>query len=223
MEKQVPNLQLTLDFAEINPKKRNLKSELLSYNLLKENIQGYIRLEILTKILHPLRRYTTEYHNTNILKHVENNNFQLNLLQDSTHLTFRKFLEVQKLLFIIKGLQGKIASFNFKQIDILSSLIHFQADSTYDLETSVINLLPAIDKIPEKQLQRIHFYLKSIIHQVMEHKDTPSILDAEDLAIYNLSTIKSTYPEILETEFKTDFNTMLNSYYFQKQFSLTYH
>jgi len=223
MEKQVPNLQLSMDLSSINPKKKTLKEELIGYNFLNENIQGYIRLEILTKILHPLRRFTIEKHNQKILDHVEESNFQLNLLQDSDNLNFEKFLELQKLLFIIKNLEGLVASFNFKHLGILSTLTHFQADHAYDLETSSLSLLPAMEFIPERKINRIHFYLKSIAYKILGTSDLPNILYPEDFEAYRISITRQTYPELLDLEFNIHSNKMLESYYFQNQFKLTYH
>ena len=92
MEKQVPNLQISFDLKSINPKEKTLKDELLGYNFLEQNIQGFIRLQVFTKMLHPLRRLTTIEYNNLFLEHIEHSNFQLNVLQDSQHFTFEKLL-----------------------------------------------------------------------------------------------------------------------------------
>ncbi|MBI96579.1 hypothetical protein CL656_05485 [bacterium] len=223
MEKQVPNLQISFDLKSINPKEKTLKDELLGYNFLEENIQGFIRLQVFTKMLHPLRRVTTIEYNNLFLEHIENSNFQLNVLQDSQHFTFEKFLELQKILFIIKKLNGLMCSFNTQRINILSSVTHLQADYLFDLGNSMLDISPAIDKIPEKKIERIHFYLLSILFKIINMETLPPFIDSDTLSALELSNVRDFYPELLDICFKEYSSTMLKNYYFDKHFKLTYH
>ena len=223
MEKQVPNLQISFDLKSINPKEKTLKDELLGYNFLEQNIQGFIRLQVFTKMLHPLRRLTTIEYNNLFLEHIEHSNFQLNVLQDSQYFTFEKFLELQKILFIIKKLNGIMCSFNTQRIDILSSLTHLQADYLFDIQSSLLDISPAIEKIPKKKLDRIHFYLTSILFRIINLDTLPTYIDSDTLSALELSNVRDFYPELLEICFKQHSSTMLQNYYFDQHFKLTYH
>ncbi|MBT5347055.1 hypothetical protein HOJ01_02210 [bacterium] len=223
MEKQVPNLQISFDLKSINQKEETLKDELLSYNFLKENIQGFIRLQIFTRMLHPLRRVTTLDYNRIFLQHIESSNFQFNILQDSQHFTFEKFIEMQKLLFIIKKLNGTTCSFNTKKINILSSVTHLQADYLYDLKSSLLDITPANDKIPSEKLEKIHFYLLSILFKLINTQTIPHYISHETLTELELSSVRDFYPQLLELCFLNHSETMLKNCHFEEHFKLTYH
>lgn len=223
MEKQVPNLQISFDFKSITPKSANLKNDLIAYNFLAENIQGFIRMEIFTQILHPLRKILLPKQNQNFIRHIEEGNFQMNLLQDSQHLSFRKFLEIQKLLFVIKSLNGTVASFNARHINLLAGITHLQAHHTYDLQDSQISLSKDLSDLPEKKALIIHHYLLSILLKILDSNSLPYFINSEFLVENNLSQVKDYYPELLELEFQEHSSTMLRNFYFNEHFKLTYH